>query len=216
MTAIAQQINFLIDDLKPRHEWLTARHAIIGAILLSFVLIVWSIADAIAIGRAQAAAAAASEQLASLAQITHSLEQTAAATTDPQLLASVETLRSDRATRIALLDVVGTTGDVHARGFSGYLDELAQVRQPDLWLTRMHFESAGDRLELEGSTLDAAHVPAFLMALNGGDRFRGHKFDQFEIARETGAKGSVARETTARETKGPLRFTITGPARAAR
>lgn len=197
MTAIAQQINFLIDDLKPRRELLSARHAFVAIVVASVCLVLLSVGQAYTMNRLGTAIAAATAELSQLREVTEDLTQAASVQADATLVARIEALRADRLSRLALVDILSESSGVHTRGFSGYLEELARVREPGLWFTRLHFESVGARLELEGATLDPAHVPAFLASIAGGERFFGHKFDQFEIARNE---------------SGVLAFTITGPA----
>lgn len=196
MTAIAQQINFLIDDLKPRRELLTSSRAFTLVVIVIVGLLLLTIASAFSVTRLHTEVALTTDELTGLAQTTQELRRTAAIDVDSGLLARVEMLRADRAARLALVDVVGNTGGARTRGFSTYFAELARNREPGIWFTRMRFESIGARVELEGITLEPAHVPAMLASLSTGDRFAGHRFDEFEIARQQ---------------DGALMFTITGP-----
>ncbi len=197
MTAIAQQINLLVDDLAPRREYLTFAHAAALCLVVVVGLTSITVVSAFRLAGLHTESASASGQFTELARTTQELKRTAAVEVDSALLARVEALRADRAARLALVDVVGTTAGARTRGFSEYLSELARNEEPRIWLTRMRFESVGARVELEGTTLDPLHVPAMLKLLSQGDRFAGHRFDEFEIVRQSG---------------GDLQFLITGPA----
>ncbi len=70
------------------------------------------------------------------------------------------------------------TGDAagNRRGFSGHLEGLARRPVKGLWLSGIRIAAGGDRLALQGSTLQADLVPQFLEALSSELAFAGHEF----------------------------------------
>jgi hypothetical protein len=198
MTAIAQQINLLIDELKPRRVLLVAWHGAALIAATAILLGVWSAASAFAAAGLEDSRDRLTKQVAHVVQVTASLHQSARLEADPQLVARVAGLQTEKARRLALIDVISKSVDQDTGGFSEYLQQLALDHDPMLWLTALIIGDGGKRLELEGLTLEARQVPQFLRRLTARERFVGHRFDGFEMAPDA---------------SGALAFRLTGPAK---
>ncbi len=196
MTAMTQQVNLLIDDLRPQRAILTAVQAmsavgVVAVLLVAMSTYQWFVETQVAAQRDALAA-----QLAVLADANEKARASINLVEDPKLAAVVADLRAQLQSRTALTAALGGSTNGRSAGFAEHLDELAANSQPGLWLTDVELTDGGSRIRLAGMTTDPVLVPRFLKSLGGGTQFAGHHFDKFELAAgDTGA----------------LHFTITGP-----
>jgi len=198
MTAIAQQIDLLIDELRPRPQVLVAWQGLAAVAAGAMLLVVISAVGALAVARLTESRTTLETQVAQLADVTASLTQSASLEADPALVARVAALETERAQRAALAEVVTRSIDRDQGGYASYLKQLAIDHDPALWLTSIRIGDGGKRVELEGKALDASDVPRFLEQLATRDRFAGHRFGGFEMTPEA---------------SGTLAFKISGPAK---
>lgn len=198
MTAIAQQIDLLIDELRPRRQVLVAWHGLVVVAAGAATLVALSIAGAVTLDRLGDARTTLETQVAQLADVTASLSQSASLEADPALVARVAALERERAQRVALAELVTHSVDRDEGGYAPYLRQLALDHDPALWLTSIQIGDGGKRVELEGRARDASDVPRFLEQLATRERFAGHRFGGFEMTPEA---------------SGTLAFKISGPAK---
>ncbi len=193
---MTQQVNLLIDDLRPQRVILTAVQALMGVGLFAVLLTVMSTYQWFGISEVAVQRDVLAKQLAVLADSNARTRASINLVEDPNLAAAVADLRAQLQSRELLVAALGGNPNGHSAGFAEHLDELASNTQPGLWLTDVELTEGGSRIRLAGMTTDAVLVPRFLKGLGGGTQFVGHRFDTFELAAgETGA----------------LHFTITGP-----
>lgn len=92
--------------------------------------------------------------------------------------------------KLVLSLVQGSTlGDT--KGFSRYLKSLARQDTNELWLTQIDLSALGDRTRLEGKSLRAELVPAYLQNLAEEPPFAQQRFHQFQINGAEGFRGGV-------------------------
>lgn len=196
MTAMTQQVNLLIDDLRPQRAMLTWLHALIAAGAVATLLIVISLYQWVVIYKTAERRAQLSSQLAVLADSNTKARASINVVEDPKLAANVFELRAQLQSRTQLVTALNGSASARSAGFARHLDDLAASAQAGLWLTDIELTNGGNNVRLAGMTTDPVLVPRFLKNLGSGAQFVGHRFDAFELAAdETGA----------------LHFTITGP-----
>lgn len=66
-------------------------------------------------------------------------------------------------------------------GHAEYLRALARQAQPQVWLTGFSVKPETKALEINGQTLDASALPAYLRRLNSEERFKGRPFAHLHI-----------------------------------
>jgi Tfp pilus assembly protein PilN len=196
MIAMTQQVNLLIDELRPQRALLTWMHALIAAGTVGALLISISLYQWFAIYKAADQRAHLSSQLATLADSNTKARASINVVEDPKLAADVVELRAQLQSRTQLVAALSGSTSGRSAGFAGHLDDLAASTPAGLWLTDIELTDGGASVRLAGMTTDPVLVPRFLKNLGSGAQFVGHRFDTFELAAdETGA----------------LHFTITGP-----
>lgn len=196
MSAMTQQVNLLIDDLKPQRVLLTARQALLGIVAFVLLLAAFSAFGLIAASRVADQRAVLAKQLATLADANTKVRASINVVEEPKLAARVADLRAQLQSRTVLAAALTGTTNGRSAGFAKHFDELAANAQSGLWLTDIELSGGGGHIRLAGMTLDPILVPRFLKELGHGEQFVGHRFDTFELAAGDG---------------GALHFTITGP-----
>ena len=196
MSAMTQQVNLLVDDLRPKRELLGARQALVGAAVFTLLLAAYSIYGLVAVSRIDDQRQGLAKQLSTLADANARARASINLVEEPGLAARVADLRSQLVSRTVLVAALSGTTNGRSAGFAKHFDELAAHVQAGLWLTDIELSGGGGHIRLAGMTLDPVLVPRFLKELGQGEQFVGHRFDTFELAVGEG---------------GALHFTITGP-----
>jgi hypothetical protein len=78
-------------------------------------------------------------------------------------------------------------------GFSTQLVALARRHETGLWLTELTINGSRRAIELVGQTIDAALIPAYLQSLGEEAALAGHRFDEFDLERDSSAEGITFR-----------------------
>ena len=177
---MAQQINLYDPTLRPQRDAFTARASLLwaaGAALLATAA-GWALqlsTPALALvlnappGQALPVNPAASAPAAPVS----------AAAAELQRLRDFEA--HQRRVHAAILD--GGLGN--RSGHAEYLRALARQAQPQVWLTGFSVKPESKALEIEGQTLDASALPAYLRRLNSEERFKGRPFAHLNIRQVT-------------------------------
>lgn len=71
----------------------------------------------------------------------------------------------------------------NTRGYSEYLMALARQHVAGLWLTGFDITGAGERMRLQGRTVDAALVPRYVQRLSAEQTLAGAEFQVFQMTR---------------------------------
>jgi hypothetical protein len=85
-------------------------------------------------------------------------------------------------------------GDID--GFSRHLRSLARQNIDGIWLSYIRLSALGDNTQLEGQTLRAELVPAYLQSLSVEDPFAEQRFNQFQIDRPEAEDGGAKQPST--------------------
>lgn len=78
----------------------------------------------------------------------------------------------------------------NTRGYSNYLTALARQHVAGMWLTGVDITGAGERMRLQGRTLDPALVLRYVQRLSAEESLAGAEFEVFQMSRPEGKKGS--------------------------
>ena len=76
-------------------------------------------------------------------------------------------------------------------GFVAYFEGLARHAVADVWLTDIQFTSGGKHMNLAGTALDSAKIPAWVQGLGGEPAFKTKTFSDLSIARPQQHPGQV-------------------------
>jgi hypothetical protein len=180
---VTQYINLVNPEFRPRREWLTAASLIATLAVIGIAL---AAGNFIAKGRSQdlqAELVAVDTQLRSdQERLAVAGRAVASAQPNPQLAAEVESTREKlRVLDASMAEVAsGALGDT--AGFSEQFRAFARQSTDGLWLTGFTLSGAGKDMVINGRTLDADRVPAYIRRLSGESAFRGKSFDVLVIA----------------------------------
>lgn len=176
-----QQINLLTDELKPRREPFTVNQLLAawgGFAVVLLAISAWSGADYWQLSRKEAET---TEQWRLLKETNERLRASYSQVPDAALEAKVAALRLEQYERQQLMRLLADYQNEQVTGFSGYLDDLANLGVDGMWLSEISLQTGGRWIKLKGMTTDPAHVPEFLRELSETRSFDGHQFDGFEL-----------------------------------
>jgi MSHA biogenesis protein MshI len=105
---------------------------------------------------------------------------------DPDLLARVERRQQELAARHALRQALAEHRLGNSAGFSPVITGLAQQVPEALWLRVITLADGGRQLDLQGSALDPAAVPAYLQRFSDDTALAGRQVHRLEITQPGG------------------------------
>lgn len=105
---------------------------------------------------------------------------------DQKLVDQEQYLRLGLQNKNQFLRDIRDQGDNHQVQFSHYLQALAELNAPNVWLTRIKLQSPGPNLTLSGITRKANSLPQYLDQLKTQTSFVGLGFRVFDLEREKG------------------------------
>ena len=185
---MAQQINLYDPALRPQRDAFTARASLLWAAAAALLAIAagWALqlstpAQALAPHASSGQALPASPAVSAAVSAAASAAASAASAPVSAAAAELQRLRDfeahQRRVQAAILD--GGLGN--RSGHAEYLRALARQAQPQVWLTGFSVKPESKALEIEGQTLDASALPAYLRRLNTEERFKGRPFAHLNI-----------------------------------
>ncbi len=200
---MAQQINLYDPALRPLRDAFTAQASLLWA--AGAALLAMAAAWALHLGTPSQAPTLnplASQAAAAGAASTPAAPLSGAAA-ELQRLHDFEA--HQRRVHAAILD-----GGLGARsGHAEYLRALARQAQPQVWLTGFSVKPETKALEIDGQTLDASALPAYLRRLNSEERFKGRPFAHLHIRQPPAGDGAGAGPVSAEAaTLGYPQFTL--------
>jgi Tfp pilus assembly protein PilN len=179
---MSQQINLYNPALAPKVELLSGSRMLVAlAAVVAVCLLAWGVAagDAARLARQERVQAARLAQLQG--EVTSMTQQVAARKPSAELQAELDHLAALLGARhevMALLES-GSLGDT--RGVSEYFRAFARQTTEGLWLTGFSIGGAGNDIVIQGRTLDADLVPAYLRKLRRESALRGHGFESMSV-----------------------------------
>jgi hypothetical protein len=179
---MSQDVNLLNPALAPKVELFQGRTVLAG---LAGLLALCVLASSAVGWDARRIAQREQQQAAQLAQlngdVTRLGQEVAARKPSAQLreeLAGLDALLAARNDVMAIIRS-GALGDT--RGVSDYFRAFARQSVDGLWLTGFSVQNAGADLVVQGRTLDAELVPAYLTGLRRESALRGHGFAHISV-----------------------------------
>jgi Tfp pilus assembly protein PilN len=100
---------------------------------------------------------------------------------DDSLMAANQRLSAKLKARRQMIDVLDSVVVKDDEGFSNILLSLARHKTEGLWLTGIQVGASGKSMTIEGKTLNANAVPAYLQNLRKEDGFLGRTFTLFNL-----------------------------------
>ncbi|HDP89847.1 MAG TPA: MSHA biogenesis protein MshI [Thioalkalivibrio sp.] len=185
-----QEINLYRDALRPVSLILPARTmlALLAGLLL-LLLLLWA-GLAVRTWGAEQALAEQRERLArQQVEVSRVSEQLAQRVKSPVLEQQVQRLERELRLKRRLLAMVSGESQGNTEGFSAALAGLGRHQRDGLWLTHIAFSRGGAGLRLQGATLDARELPAYLQALAAEPAYVGREFGTFWLRRPEPAAG---------------------------
>ncbi len=179
---MSQQINLYNPALAPKVEVLSGSRMLLALVaVVAVCLLVWGVAagDAARLAKQERAQAARLARLKG--EVTSMTQQVAVRKPSAQLEADLDSLvalLSARHEVMALLES-GRLGDT--RGVSEYFRAFARQATEGLWLTGFSIGGAGNDIVIQGRTVDADLVPAYLRKLRRESALRGHGFESVSV-----------------------------------
>lgn len=174
-----QHVNLLTPDLRPKREVFTLSDLMMLWGAFAFVLLLWSGWHGWDWWQLDRDREILAEDVRQLQDANAELARQAAKEPEPALKTSVEQLRAARVEQEILTKLLASVAT--SDGFSERLRDLAQFKQPGLWLDSFTFAQGGRKVRLTGFSESADRVPQFLAGLSGGSGFSGYNFDGFEL-----------------------------------
>jgi hypothetical protein len=148
-------------------------------------------------------------------QVTIQREQVAklikagAPTRSKSLEAEISRLEAEVKTRQTTLQALNTGELGNTAGFSEFLAALGRQAMPGVWLTSITIGNSGNELLVQGRTLRAELMPAFLRALNNEPMMRGRRVTELKLSAKSAAPADKAAAV------GYIEFSLTAPLQVA-
>jgi hypothetical protein len=196
---MSQQINLYDPALEPRAELFSGHSMLLGLLgVLAVSMLAWALFSLDARRVAAAESRRALELAALQTEVTGLAREIAARKPSSLLqqeLAGLEALAGARDTVLATLDS-GALGDT--AGVSEYFRAFARQATDGVWLTGFSVAGAGGDIVIQGRTVDAELVGAYLDKLRREEALRGRAFESVTVYRPPGT-GSAVPEQRARD-----------------
>lgn len=186
---MAQQINLINPELRPKLELLTA--ALMLKVVAAFAVLLgvyaWSLSQEAArlLQQRDAWALRTQDEQNKLVRLT---QQNPVRAASPALQAEIRLTAGKVHERESVFAALNN-GSFRSRAeFSGLLQGFARHNVNGLWLTGIMANAVGDRMRISGKALSADLVPQYLMRLSGDQALHGRLFSTLEVTRPEPAK----------------------------
>lgn len=190
---MTQYINLLNPALRPRREALSANAlaATLVAVSIAFAgmhVFFKQRADGLQAEVKQLSLQSQAEQ----GMLAAAEKAAAAAKSDAQLAAALEAARTELRMREAAMKALAAGALGNTEGFSEMFRALARQSMNGLWLTGFTLSGSGADMLIQGRTLNAELVPAYIRRLNAEPAFQGRSFASLTIEQvmETPVQGA--------------------------
>lgn len=184
MSEFKQRINFYQDSFRKPVIVLPLKQVLLGAaamlgLMLAITALDWS--------RTMQARDTLSNMEASRLKLEASIEklqkQVDSIVLDKRLEQEEQQLKQGLQSKRQFLYQLQHQGDTHEVHFSGYLQALANMDNPSIWLTRIVMRSPGPDLSLYGVTDKPKAIPEYVADLKQESNFQGFGFKVFNLER---------------------------------
>jgi hypothetical protein len=179
---VSQQINLYNPALAPKVQLLSGRRLVLGLAAVLALCVLISVVVGMDAARLTSAERMQAAQLGQLqSEVTALTQQVAGRKPSGELQAELQNLEALLAARHEVMALLasGSLGDT--RGVSEYLRAFSRQATDGLWLTGLSITGAGNDIVIQGRTLDADLVPAYLQKLRRETTLRGHGFGSLSV-----------------------------------
>lgn len=177
-----QQINLYTDAFKPLKVKLPLEQLILFPVLLLVILIAGSVGLSIYLDDKKTELAGLKDKQAVMAERIQVLSEKAnKLRQDDALVAANKRLKEIYSARESMIETLDRVVLKETEGFSETLVALARQKEKGLWLTSILLGSANNQMLLQGVTLRAELVPAYLQNLRQESSFIGRQFALFQL-----------------------------------
>ncbi|HEY3325702.1 MAG TPA: hypothetical protein VGK14_00870 [Novimethylophilus sp.] len=206
---MAQQINLINPELRPKFELLTA--ALMAKVVAAFALLLgiyaWSLsheATKLAQQREEWAHRTQDEQSKLLQVAQRNPVRTVSQVLQAEIKMTAEKV-SEREKVFAALK----SGSIRSRaGFSGLLHGFARQSVNGLWLTGIMANAAGDQMRISGKALSPDLIPQYLMRLSGDQALHGRSFSTLEVTQPKQDTAKDPKLAASSQVAGQIEFII--------
>lgn len=101
---------------------------------------------------------------------------------EARAMASINRLQNELQQRMQLSRLIDIINEKNSQGFSDIFHDLAQIKNKDLWFTRILVKA--NQINLEGKTLESASVANMVIQLQGMKHTSSIKFKEVNISRK--------------------------------
>jgi hypothetical protein len=188
---MAQQINLVNPDLRPRLELLTPAFLLraVGVFALALALYAWKISHDGAVLAAQYAEwqQRAQEEQVKLLQ---AMQQHPPKTPSPALQEEIKSTQQKIDEREKVFVALKNGAIRSNAGFTGILQGFARQSVNGLWLTGIMANAAGDAMRISGKALSPDLIPQYLKRLSDDAALHGRTFTALEVTQPQPAAAS--------------------------
>jgi hypothetical protein len=187
---MSQQINLILEDLKPRFDWLALPVVLAIAVAGLFVLL---LAGLLGYWRADALATRDAALRGNLQTLQQQVKEMGLALSarqgDATLPERIEAARISADQRQEVLQEI-SHADRKSPALSEAMNGFSRQVMNGVWLTG--FTLGGRNVEIRGRLLDAALLPEYITRLNGEAAFAGQRFEALEMKGEVPNRNEAA------------------------
>ena len=179
---IVQQINLYQERFREKKLWISATQAVAALLLVIAVAAVWSYLLHSGLRQAeQRNQLVKSERDQVTTELAAVKAEFAKLLEDNRIDLKIENTARQISARKRVLSFVDANRFGSGQGFSGYLVALSKLQVDNIWLNQIRF--AENFVQIKGSALNAAEVPAYFDGFSDEPMFQGNRFDLFRLSR---------------------------------
>lgn len=184
MSELNQRINFYQDSFRKPVIVLPLKTVILGvAVVFGVLLIITALEWSRTLQARQTLASMDHSRQKMEASIDKLQQQVNSIVLDKRLEQEEKRMQAGLQSKRQFLYQLQHQGDTHGVQFSGYMQALANMDNPSIWLTRIIMQSPGPELSLFGVTDKPKAIPGYISDLKQESHFQGFGFKVFNLER---------------------------------
>ncbi|WP_168171428.1 PilN domain-containing protein [Lacimicrobium sp. SS2-24] len=168
--------------MRPQQQSFNLNQVLIGYLLAIVIITGWAVWESSEYDHWQQAQNAAKRDLDTARQTLQQISAELDAEPDRRLVQQAENLQKEIRAQAYLLGRLDSQQHSGQGTYAQLLEALAQHHHQDIWLTQITLSQG--KLQLEGRTLNAESVPAWLQGLSQSEYFTGTEFGSLKVFRD--------------------------------
>lgn len=177
---MAQQINLIINELKPRRDWLDLRLVLAVGGASALLMGALTLHAKVQQSTAEASRVTVQAEVDRLQQAVVDLSKAIAERKpDSFLVAEIARQREALGLREVALRLVDEGKAGNARGFSALMGGFSRQQMEGVWLTG--FDFVDQQIEIRGRLKDYSLLPAYIRKLNSEEVFKSYRFSDLDM-----------------------------------